>query len=150
MHQEIVENFVYRGFSFPVLLPIAIFKVNDRGTKLLDVNIEELADRVAWSLLTYSYAFTGGQIYFIRKYMEMSPHEMAQLLDVSEGTIRGWEGNSLEATQLNREQRMAIIKGLKESYFAKKERWIEKAMEHQENWDKADSQVMDIKVLYYK
>lgn len=149
MHQEIVENFVYRGFSFPVLLPIAIFKVNDRGTKLLDVDIEELADRVAWRLLTYPFAYTGGQLYFIRKYMDLTPHQMAESLDVNESTIRGWEANSLEATQLNGDQRLSIINGLKESYFKKKEMWIEKALKNQENWDKADSQVMDIKVLYY-
>lgn len=150
MHQEIVENFVYRGFSFPILLPIAIFKVNDRGTKLLDVDIEELADRVAWRLLTYTYAYTGGQLYFIRKYMELTPHEMAERLDVTESTIRGWEGNSLEATQLSPEQRETIVNGLKESYWRKKEAAIKKAQSNRENWDKADSQVMDIRVLYYR
>ena len=150
MHQEIVENFVYRGFSFPILLPIAIFKVNDRGTKLLDVDIEELADRVAWSLLTYPYAYTGGQLYFIRKYMELTPHDMAERLDVNESTIRGWEANSLEATQLSPEQRVALVTGLKEMYWAKKEKAIEKALENQENWQKTDSQVMDIRVLYYR
>lgn len=150
MHQEIVENFVYRGFSFPILLPIAIFKVNDRGTKLLDMDIEELADRVAWSLLIYAYAYTGGQLYFIRKYMELNPRDMAERLAVNESTIRGWEANSLEATQLSPEQRVALVTGLKEMYLRKKEKVIEKAMGDQENWERADSHVMEIRVLYYR
>lgn len=149
MHQEIVENFVFRGFSFPVLLPIAVFKVNSRGTKFLDINMEELKDRVAFSLMTYPYAYNGGMLYFIRRYLDFSLREMALVLEVSEEELVRWEEKSQVAVRLGKEQRIAVFEELKQCFFKNKEKVIDEGVKERESWNEVNEELLEIGMLYY-
>lgn len=149
MHQEIVENFVFRGFSFPVLLPIAVFKVNSRGTKFLDINMEELKDRVAFSLMTYPYAYNGGMLYFIRRYLDFSLREMALVLEVNEDDLVRWEEKSQHSVRLTAGQRIALFQELKLCFFKNKEKTIDEGVKEKESWYEVDEGLLEIGMLYY-
>lgn len=149
MHQEIVENFVFRGFSFPVLLPIAVFKVNSRGTKFLDINMEELKDRVAFSLMTYPYAYNGGMLYFIRRYLDFSLREMALVLEVNEDDLVRWEEKSQHSVRLTAEQRIALFQELKLCFIRNKEKMIDEGVKEKESWYEVDEGLLEIGMLYY-
>lgn len=149
MHQEIVENFVFRGFSFPVLLPIAVFKVNSRGTKFLDINMEELKDRVAFSLMTYPYAYNGGMLYFIRRYLDFSLREMALVLEVNEDDLVRWEEKSQHSVRLTAGQRFALFQELKLCFFKNKEKTIDEGVKEKESWYEVDEGLLEIGMLYY-
>lgn len=150
MEQEIVENFVFKGFCFPVLLPIAVFKVNSRGTKLLDINIDDLKDRVAFGLMTYPYAYDGAKINFIRNYMEMTHEALGAVIGVSGNVIFEWEEAKHITVGLSLEQRHIIIDKLKEFYFNKKEYVIEDSkLRHKETWNEENRDLLEVGMLYY-
>lgn len=127
MKKEIIENYIFKGFGFPVILPIAVFIINKRESKFLDINMEELKDRVAFSIITYPYAFNGAMTHFIRTYIDFSIDEMADLLDVPKKIISNWEKKD-RPINLTERQRSKLILKLKQHFFNKKEIKISEAI----------------------
>lgn len=129
MKKEIIENYVFKGFGFPVVLPFAIFRENSRGTKYLDVNMEDLKDKVAYSIITYPYAHTGAIFQFIRNYLDLSTIQMAKCLDVAQQTISNWEKKKKDSPlNLTERQRSKLLLKLRLHFFNKKETEISEAI----------------------
>ena len=122
MNKEIRENYIFKGFGFPVVLPFAIFKENNRGTKYLDMNMEEIKNKVAYGIITYPYAYTGAMLNFIRNYLDFSTIQMAKLLSVVQQTITNWEKKKKnESLNFSDEQRSHLILKLRQYFFNKQE-----------------------------
>lgn len=127
MKKEIIENYIFKGFGFPVILPIAVFRENARGTKFLDIDMEDLKDKVAFSIVTYPYAYTGAILQFIRNYLDLSTIQMARFLDVAQQTISNWEKKD-GPLNLTERQRSKILLKLRLHFFNKKETEINEAI----------------------
>jgi DNA-binding transcriptional regulator YiaG len=125
MNNDIQTNYIFKGFGFDILLPIAKFKTNARGIKILDASIEHLKDKVADYLLTYKYAYSGAMLNFIREYMSLSTRELASILGVAQQTISNWEkdkkNSSIPTSSL---QRTMLVLRLKQFMFSRKENAI--------------------------
>jgi len=129
MKKEIKENFVFKGFGFPIILPFAVFKENARGIKFLDIDMEELKDKAAFSIITYPYAYTGAMLGFIRNYLGFSTIQMAEILDVAQQTITNWEKKKKdESLRLTEKQRSNFLLKLRLHFFNKKETEINEAI----------------------
>ncbi len=59
-------------------------------------DLEGLHKAIAYNLCTEKRSLEGKEIRFLRKELEFSQIELAEKLDVSEATIRGWENNRTE------------------------------------------------------
>jgi DNA-binding transcriptional regulator YiaG len=127
MKKEIIENYVFKGFGFPVVLPIAVFRENKRGIKFLDIDMEELKDKVAFRIITYPYAYTGAILQFIRNYMDLSTIQMAKFLEVAQQTISNWERKD-GPLNLTERQRSKLLLKLRLHFFYKKEIEISEAI----------------------
>jgi DNA-binding transcriptional regulator YiaG len=128
MKKEIVENYIFNGFGFPVIIPLAVFKENARGTKYLDINMEELKDKVAYRMIIYPYAYTGSNLTFLRNYLELSTIEMAEILEVVQQTISNWEKKKERPLVLTDKQRSKISLKVQQHLFNKKQEEISEAL----------------------
>jgi DNA-binding XRE family transcriptional regulator len=127
--KEIIENYIFTGLGIPVLLPFAVFKENARGVKYLDVDMKELKNKVALSLMMYRYAYTGAMLNFIRNYLGLSTIQMAEILDISQQTVTNWETKKREGSlSLSEKQRSYLVLKLRQCFFNQKETEINEAM----------------------
>ena len=134
MKKEIIENYVFKGFGFPVILPFAVFRENARGTKFLDIDMEELKDKVAFSIITYPYAYSGAILQFIRSYLDLSTIQMAKFLEVAQQTISNWEKKKKDCPlNLTERQRSNLLLKLRLHFFYKKEIKISEAILNSKN-----------------
>ena len=128
MNKEIRENYVFKGFGLPVILPFAVFRENARGIRYLDIDIEKLKDKVAYSIITYPYAHTGAILSFIRNYLDLSTIQMAEILDVAQQTVTNWEKKKNKSLNLTEKQRSHLLLKLKQHFFNKKEEEINESI----------------------
>lgn len=147
MRKEIIENYTFKGFGFPVVLPFAVFKENSRGTLYLDMDMNELKDRI----ITYPYAFTGAILKFTRDYLGISTIQMAAVLDVAQQTISNWEKKKAsEPLSLSEKQRSKLALKIQQHYFNKKEEEINDAiLSSRESFNDVHSEPMVIDELYH-
>lgn len=129
MKNEIIQNYVFKGFGFPIVLPFAVFKENSRGVRYLDIDMEDLKDKVAYGIMKYPYAYTGAILKFTRGYLDLSTIQMAEILEVAQQTISNWEKKKVnESLNLNERQRSRLLLKLQQSFFNKKEEEISEAI----------------------
>ena len=128
MKREVIENYIFTGFGFPIQLPFAIFKENERGISYLDIDMKELEDRVAFQLMLHPYAYTGAILHFIRNYLNLSTIQLAKTLSVVQQTISNWEKKKNSPIPLNNRQRSYLLLQLKQHFFNKKETDINEAI----------------------
>ncbi|MAZ50016.1 MAG: hypothetical protein CME65_15750 [Halobacteriovoraceae bacterium] len=151
MKKEIIENYVFKGFGFPVVLPFAVFKENSRGTRYLDMDMNELKDKVAYRIITYPYAYTGAILKFTRSYLDLSTIQMAEILEVAQQTISNWEKKKVdEPLNLSEKQRSKLLLKLQQHFFNKKEEEINDAiLSSRESVNEVHSEPMVIDELYH-
>jgi DNA-binding transcriptional regulator YiaG len=131
MNTEIRTNYIFKGFGFSVLLPMVKFNTNSRDIKTLDIDMDELKDKVADYLLTHKYAYSGAMLNFIREYMSLSTRDLASVLGVSQQTISNWEKDKKhDSVPLNSFQRMMLIMRLKQFIFSQKETIINETIQN--------------------
>lgn len=150
MNKEIKENYVFNGFGFPIILPFAVFKENSRGIKYLDIDMDDLKDKVAYGVITYPYAYTGAILNFIRNYLDLSTIQMAEVLEVAQQTITNWEKKKKnEALVLTEKQRSKLILKLQQHFFNKKQDEISEAiLNSKQSSEEIHSEPLVIEELY--
>lgn len=134
MNTEIKTNYIFKGFGFGVLLPMVKFKTNARDIKTLDIDMEELKDKVADYLLTHKYAYSGAMLNFMREYMSLSTRDLASVLGVSQQTISNWEKDKKhDSVPMSSFQRTMLVMRLKQFIFSKKETIINETIQNSQD-----------------
>lgn len=57
------------------------------------IDVEGLHHAIAMAIITHSQRLTGTQVRFLRKEMNLSQDKMAQILGVSDSSVRAWENH---------------------------------------------------------
>jgi DNA-binding transcriptional regulator YiaG len=134
MNTEIKTNYIFKGFGFGVLLPMVKFKTNARDIKTLDIDMDELKDKVADYLLTHKYAYSGAMLNFMREYMSLSTRDLASVLGVSQQTISNWEKDKKhDSVPMSSFQRIMLVMRLKQFIFSKKETIINETIQNSQD-----------------
>jgi DNA-binding transcriptional regulator YiaG len=125
MKNEIIENYTFTGFGFPVVLPLAVFKTNSRGVRFLDLDTEELKNKVAINLITHPYTYNGAMLNFMRHYIEFSTIQLAEVLEVAQQTISNWEQKKKNiALDLTEKQKSRLVLKMQQYYLNKLEQKV--------------------------
>ncbi len=84
------ETFIYEDLGFPIeLIDCPLKKV--LGVWVIDIDMNAFQLFVLRELIHQPYRLTGGQLRFMRKYMDMSTTEFGAHLGVSHAAIVKWE-----------------------------------------------------------
>lgn len=95
------HNVLYKGFGFPVLLKGVEYK-GEGPDRYLDIPHEELASRLLEALLVKPAPWTGAEMRFVRKELDMTQAEFAKLIHVkNHSTVVGWEKKDLHPTGIS-------------------------------------------------
>jgi len=91
MKKKTKKNYVFTGLGFPVV--IAEVELRPHGDDFYPViNTRRLEDSVFDYLIDHPVPFTGTQITFIRKYMNMTQQTFAKVLDLhNHSRVSQWE-----------------------------------------------------------
>ncbi len=84
------DSFVYRGFGFPVAL-LHVPMVRVRGVWTLDVDYNELSDRLLEALARKPTRLTGNEVRFIRHSLSMTLEQFARRFSVTHPAVIKWE-----------------------------------------------------------
>ncbi len=91
MKTKIVENYIYEGLGFPILLPTVemIYFQNDWHYK---VDVYGVADMALKALVTQESRLTGNQVRFARTYLSMPLRKFAkEVVHESHAAVSKWE-----------------------------------------------------------
>jgi DNA-binding transcriptional regulator YiaG len=92
------ENILYHGFGFPVLLIGVEFKGEGRG-RYLDVPHSILAEKLFNLVLMKPTQWTGSELKFVRKHLELTQQEFASLIrSKNQANVANWEKKNNELT----------------------------------------------------
>lgn len=114
--KEVVKEFIYDGFGFPVKLHnVIILKDRDYTYPLIALN--DLMFKVATALIIRNEKLSGAKLKFLRKFCNKSLDDFAKILEVSKTTILNWEKDYPDKTlPLSDIQLRSLYSGVK--------RWI--------------------------
>lgn len=85
------QDVLYRGFGFPVLLKGVEFK-GEGADRYLDIPHEAIARQLLEVLLLKPSPWTGAELRFVRKELDMTQTEFAKLIHVrNHSSVVGWE-----------------------------------------------------------
>jgi len=90
MTKNILKNYIYTGFGFPVKLH-NVELIEFHGEMHPKIDIRKLSEEVIKSLVLQKERLTGNQIKFIRTYFAMSLREFASIVNESHTAIKKWE-----------------------------------------------------------
>lgn len=114
--KEVVKEFIYEGFGFPVKLYNVIL-IKDRDYTYPLIALNDLMFKVATALIIRNEKLSGAKLKFLRKFCNKSLDDFAKILEVSKTTILNWEKESPDkALPLSTLQLRSIYSGVK--------RWI--------------------------
>jgi len=114
--QKIEDEFIDRGFGFPIVLKNApMVKVRSKWT--LDIDYNVLAKKVLAELAGLEGKLSGNQVKFIRLQLEMTLQQFASRLGITHPAILKWERMGNKPTGMNwsteKDIRLFVIKELK-------------------------------------
>ena len=100
MKKKIMENYIFEGFGFPVVLHNVVVGKFE-GEEYPELNYQELEFKTVQSLIASPKALTGNQFKFLRKFMKHSLREIADGIEVSHSQIKNWEEKTKEVTGMD-------------------------------------------------
>lgn len=84
------ETFVYKGLGFPIeLIDVPMKKVFGEWIMDIDMNVFQLF--IFNGLIRKPSSINGNELKFMRKFLELSPAELAKYLEISPTTLLRWE-----------------------------------------------------------
>ena len=95
------QNILYHGFGFPVFLKGVEFK-GEGDDRYLDIRHEDLAADIFEAVLEKPAPWTGAELRFVRKHMDMTQVEFATFAHVkTHSSIVGWEKKNMSPTGIS-------------------------------------------------
>lgn len=94
------NNYLFKGFGFPILLEKAEFHLI-AGKWLLKVDLEKLSDLVIKALPLKNNGLTGSEVQFARTYFDLSKREFAKQLNVSHTAVNKWEESGQDKAKMD-------------------------------------------------
>lgn len=95
------ENILYHGFGFPVLLR-GIKYLGEGENRYLDIPHEHLSKLLLEAVLRNHAPWTGAQLRFVRKEMDLTQREFAKIVHAKSYTnVVSWEGKEQQHTGLS-------------------------------------------------
>lgn len=104
---KILENYIFKGFGFDVLLKNVKIKMID-GEEYPAINLNELKNIIAKNLLSSKHRLTGNQLKFVRTYLQLSLDNISEKIHIPSSTLRSWENKGSEFTGFSLEQEKAF------------------------------------------
>ena len=105
---KIVNDYIFTGFGFDVLIQNAKISSTDDGDEYLDMNMNELKLVTAKVLLISEQRLNGYQLKFLRTFLKMSFDEVSDKIRIPASTLRSWENKGHEFTGLDIDQERAF------------------------------------------
>jgi DNA-binding transcriptional regulator YiaG len=106
--KELVAEYTYTELGFPIVLKDVII-VEDRGYEYPLINHNAVMFQAAYSLVTDHQKLDGARLRFIRRFMNLSLDQFANLVgDISKSTLHKWESEKSKICDLSNEQLRSI------------------------------------------
>ena len=86
-----IKTFIYKGLGIPVKL-INVPMKKAAGEWCIDINMNKLMLVVLQEIIHKQTALTGGELKYIRTYLEMTSTEFGKIFGVSHVAVLKWEG----------------------------------------------------------
>lgn len=100
MKKEILQEYIFTGFGFPVRLK-NVTMITDNSYTYADIEDHKLEKKVLLKLAKSDQALTGAQLKYIRQFLEYTIRDFANLLGVTHPTIIKWQEKRQERTGMN-------------------------------------------------
>ena len=88
--KELVETYTYTELGFPIVLRDVLI-VEDRGYEYALINHKALMSTAAFNLVIKHESLDGARLKFLRRFMNYSLDQMAELTSLSKSTLHNWE-----------------------------------------------------------
>lgn len=106
--KKIVEYYDYQGLGFPIILKdVAI--IQDREYEYALINHHEVMNKAAFNLVIKHENLDGARLKFLRRFINYSLDEMAELTDMPKSTLHNWEKDSGKPLDLPSEKLKCIF-----------------------------------------
>lgn len=88
--RKTIKKMVYKGLGFPItMLNVPMVKI--QGQWAMDISYKKLFNIVLEDLINKPALLDAAEIKFIRKYLEMTTTQFAELLGVTHPAVLNWE-----------------------------------------------------------
>lgn len=106
--KEIVAEYTYTDLGFPIILKDVII-VEDRGYEYPLINHNGIMLQAAYSLVTDHQKLDGARLRFIRRFMNLSLDQFAEVVgSISKSTLHKWENEKISICDFSDEQLRSI------------------------------------------
>lgn len=91
--RKIIKKMIYEGLGFPIIL-LNVPMIKTQGAWAMDISYKKLFNIVLEDLINKPALLSPAELKFIRKYLEMTTTEFANLLGVTHPAVLKWENGS--------------------------------------------------------
>lgn len=122
MESKIQKQLKTDILGFPVIIH-NVLMIKRMGEWCPEINWNVLSTMVLTSLMTKPSKLTGGEVKFIRTYMNYSYREFGKIIGVSASAIKKWENKNQESTDMHTPmEKMIRLHILKTCFQSKKQK----------------------------
>ncbi len=91
--KKLIESYEYQELGFPIIIKdVAI--IQDREYEYALINHNEVMNKAAFNLVMKHENLDGARLKFLRRFINYSLDEMAELTDMPKSTLHNWEKDS--------------------------------------------------------
>jgi DNA-binding transcriptional regulator YiaG len=106
--KKFIESYEYLELGFPIILKdVAI--VQDRDYEYALINHKEVMNKAAFNLVIKHENLDGARLKFLRRFINYSLDEMADLIDMPKSTLHNWEKDSGKPLEMPSEKLKCIF-----------------------------------------
>jgi DNA-binding transcriptional regulator YiaG len=95
-----MKSYISHAFGFPLVILNPKFKTI-AGEKVLDINYEKVSKKIFFLVLEKKGRLVGGELKFIREYLQMNQTEFADIMGLGDHSIVSrWENKQEQLTNM--------------------------------------------------
>lgn len=102
-----MNKITYHGLGFPIIIVNPKY-ITFEDEEVLDIDHNELMDKVARALITKQSSLTGSEVRFIRLYMKDTQGVFADKIGVDTSLVAKWESKKNNPTKMERANELIL------------------------------------------